>query len=207
MYSPPKVVRTLFSEFIWQSRSDKLLLTFDDGPQPETTPEILDRLDEYDVKGLFFFIGDNVKKYPELAQETKQRGHVLGNHSQRHKNMMWTGSKDMRKEIGDAVETFAEYGLDTPWFRPPYGKFNPALKGALRDFGLTCVMWSLLTHDFKEDFQLVKLSIDQYLKEGSIIVMHDNPNSKNVIIETLDYVVEKADEMGLLFGDTEQCLK
>lgn len=84
---PPFFYRLLFTEAIWRilQRGKKVVyLTFDDGPIPEETPWVLDVLDRYGVKATFFMVGDNVRRYPELFEEVKRRGHSYGNHTMHH---------------------------------------------------------------------------------------------------------------------------
>ena len=87
MYVPPKLFQKLFPKTIWESRVDKVLFTFDDGPNPATTPIILDKLNEHSIKAVFFCVGENVERYPELSKQIVDEGHLIGNHTQTHKNI------------------------------------------------------------------------------------------------------------------------
>ncbi|MBZ0198633.1 MAG: polysaccharide deacetylase family protein, partial [Ignavibacteriaceae bacterium] len=79
-YNPPLVIKKMFGSFVWESKCSKILLTFDDGPIPETTPLILKKLDEKKLKALFFTVGENAEKYRSLCKEILSEGHVIGNH-------------------------------------------------------------------------------------------------------------------------------
>ena len=94
-------------------------LTFDDGPVPEITPEVLKILERRSIRATFFCIGDNVKKYPQLFQQVISAGHTVGNHSFNHLN----GWKTPTGQYVDNVMRCKEY-FTTPLFRPPYGRFS-----------------------------------------------------------------------------------
>ena len=84
-YNPPYFVKKLFSNFIWETSNDKILLTFDDGPTEGATLKILNNLREKKIKAIFFCVGDNIKKHPELAEKILEDGHTIANHTMNHK--------------------------------------------------------------------------------------------------------------------------
>ena len=84
-YNPPDVIKKMFSSFQWKSKTDKVLLTFDDGPIPETTPLILDALSGHKIKAAFFCVGENIQSYPELYRDLIREGHLVCNHTFNHR--------------------------------------------------------------------------------------------------------------------------
>ena len=102
-------------------RSGRVALTFDDGPDPEWTPVILDVLDEYDVKATFFVNGIRVAEYPEIASEVVRRGHSLQNHGYRHQLVTALSDAEVRREIVRSAETITrQTGVTPTCFRPPW---------------------------------------------------------------------------------------
>ncbi len=133
------------------SSARKLALTFDDGPNPAITPKLLDLLDRYNARASFFVIGRYVRECPELVQETAARGHLVGNHTETHPNLLRRTRREIRIELRlchDAISN--ALGSPPKWFRPPFGMRNPWVIPAARELGYRTVMWTLLPGDWKE---------------------------------------------------------
>jgi peptidoglycan-N-acetylglucosamine deacetylase len=173
---PPFFFRWLSPEYLvceLPGPGKVIYLTFDDGPVPEATPEVLDILAKYKAKATFFMVGDNVRKYPELFNRVKQDGHATGNHTFHHLN----GWHTPPGAYIDDVYRFREYS-NTSLFRPPYGRFTPAQYFLLRkDFRF--ILWSVLTGDYHRNTtpeQCLRNAIS-YTRSGSVVVFHDNIKS------------------------------
>ncbi|NCB27964.1 MAG: polysaccharide deacetylase family protein, partial [Bacteroidia bacterium] len=126
----PRFLRPLFGKLTWRVKTDSKLiyLTFDDGPVPEVTPQVLDILDEYGWKATFFCVGDNVRKYPEVYQEVLRRGHRVGNHSFNH-------IRGYRYSVEDYVANVqkASAYIESRLFRPPHGRITFSQIKALKE--------------------------------------------------------------------------
>ncbi|MEX2220824.1 MAG: polysaccharide deacetylase family protein [Candidatus Rokuibacteriota bacterium] len=119
-------------------------LTFDDGPDPECTPRVLDILDREGVRGAFFLIGRRAEKAPSVARRIADAGHDLGNHTWSHPSLWRCGPADTEREIGDGHAAIAQAaGVAPRFFRPPWGKTNLAMFGAIRRLGTPCVFWTV----------------------------------------------------------------
>ncbi len=207
-YTPPKILRKLFSNFIWESKVDKILLTFDDGPNPGSTEIILEQLSKHSVKALFFCVGENVKKYPHLIERIISEGHTVGNHSYSHKNITLKSRAKIDEEIqlgSDAIQKVIE--VSPIYFRPPHGRFDLRTNNFMKKHQLTNIMWSLLTYDYKNDLNIVKFAVQNYITKNSIIVLHDSNKSKDIICGSIDSIVEEVERRGFEFGETSECLK
>ena len=207
-YTPPKILQKMFPNFMWESKVNKILLTFDDGPNPGTTEMILERLSKYSIKALFFCVGENIKKHPHLIEKIITEGHTVGNHSYSHKNIIFMSKSKIDEQIKLCSNTIQEYCRSSPaYFRPPHGRLNLQTNSFMKKHRLTNVMWSLLTYDYKNDLNIVKLAVQNYITKNSIIVLHDSNKSKDIICASIDFIVEEADKRGFKFGETSECLK
>jgi peptidoglycan/xylan/chitin deacetylase (PgdA/CDA1 family) len=142
----------LFGPVIWQTNSPaKLAITFDDGPNPKITPELLNLLDRFQARASFFVIGRFARECPELLREIAERGHTVGNHTLRHPNLFWRSAPRIREELQHCNEAiFAATGAPPRWFRPPFGLRNPWVISEARKLGLDTVLWTLLPGDWRD---------------------------------------------------------
>lgn len=171
IYHVPYIIRKVLPQLLWQYAStDSVYLTFDDGPVPEATPYVLEALAEYGAKATFFCVGDNVRKYPMLYQQIIEEGHAVGNHTYHHKNGWKTDTSQYLQDVAAAAAV-----IDSPYFRPPYGKLRPTqMKMLAKDYSI--VMWDVLSGDYdpKRTPEQCLQTVVQYSKPGSIIVFHDS---------------------------------
>lgn len=161
-------------------------LTFDDGPNPKTTPYILGVLKKYGLKATFFCVGENVKKHPELYNLIIEEGHFVGNHTFNHLK----GWKTKHQEYIDNVNQCSAY-VSSTLFRPPYGKMSLRQYNALKNrFHL--IFWDVLAPDFDvncpaEDCLTI---VKKKTRPGSILVFHDNLKVKNKLANLLPDAIE-----------------
>jgi peptidoglycan/xylan/chitin deacetylase (PgdA/CDA1 family) len=205
-YNPPVIIQKLFPAFRWESRVRKILLTFDDGPVPGLTETILKKLGDNKIKGLFFCVGSNVRKSPLLVQEIINEGHTIGCHTYNHTNLTSPDFNPIVEIDGFNRLVFDKFGVEVKYFRPPHGRFNLYTNKILKEREMVNVMWSLLTYDFKGDLAKVKMSVSWCMRDNSIIVLHDNLKSQNIISDSIDYIVREAAGKGFSFGEPVECL-
>ena len=161
-----------------------IYLTFDDGPNPNLTPKVLDLLAKYKQKATFFCIAKNAEKYPEIVRRIVAEGHTLGSHDLHHH---WTSNfrltKKMTAEIGESVRILEEIsGVKIKFYRPPVGLSNPHLFAALKKLNLQCVGWSKSVCDNgNRNVRAIKKipNLARKLKAGDIILLHDNAPARN----------------------------
>ncbi len=208
LYNPPVVVKKIFHDFQWNSSSKKILLSFDDGPNIETTERILDTLNLFGIKAIFFCVGNNIKNNPSLVDLILSEGHIIGNHTYNHKKIDKLRPAKLHEEI-DSVCSILEqrHYYCTKYFRPPFGRFNFLTSRILKEKELKNVMWSLFTFDYKNDLNVVKFVINNYLEKDSIVVFHDNLKSKEIIIKALDFLFEEVSKKDFEIGIPAECLK
>jgi peptidoglycan-N-acetylglucosamine deacetylase len=186
----------IFPDAIFRIRTtEKLLyLTFDDGPDPDSTCQLLDILGKYNIKALFFCDGRAAEEYPDLIDKIKSNGHLIGNHGYNHLNGWFTNLKDY---IGD-TEKAAPY-TSSNLFRPPYGRLRPDQYRKLKET-YKIFFWDLMPYDF--DIRLgSNISFDilkRKMRNGSIIVLHDTPQSSAISI--LDRFIDYSISCGYRFA-------
>lgn len=153
-------------------------LSFDDGPQPDYTPGVLERLAEHRVRAAFYLVGRNVERDPATAKRIAQAGHTLGNHSYAHV----TGNPfDVRASFADIAACqkaiAGATGVRPTCYRPPFGTHTPARLIAARRHGLRTVTWSLDANDWQcRSLDDAVLCADALLREarpGDLILLHD----------------------------------
>jgi len=157
---------------------DKVVLTFDDGPDPLYTPRILDILKKYNVRAVFFLVGENVRKYPQLAQKIVEEGHDIGNHSFNHANLLILKSRAIKKNIMMANREIAnKTGMVPQFFRPPRGLYNKAVLDLCDGLGMKVILWSLTSLDWRgvSATKMTKMVLKK-VKGGDIILFHDSGN-------------------------------
>ncbi len=160
-----------------------IYLTFDDGPIPEATPEILGILETYKVTATFFMVGDNVRRNPEIFEMVNKAGHAIGNHTYHHLNGWKTPPGAYIEDVA-RCEQYFQSGL----FRPPYGRFNLSQYFLLRK-KYRFVLWSVLTWDFDRRTTpeiCLQYALDN-TGEGSVVVFHDSVKS----IENVRYALPR----------------
>lgn len=174
------------TECDFEPDGNEVMLTFDDGPDPEKTPQILSLLEKYGAQGVFFVIGKNVDAYPELARLTTQKGHVLGSHSYAHGYGFDLLSAD--KVADELLQTDAAIrratGTDCLYFRPPYGITNPNIAKALLRFNYRVIGWNLRSLDtvIHQPEKLEKRVLKR-IRPGSIILLHDTAPAVLPVLE------------------------
>lgn len=176
----------------------KIALTFDDGPHPYLTQEILDILAEYEVKATFFMVGVNVINYPDAARAVLRAGHEVGNHTYSHSHMKKMNEPQVWRELGlceDALEELCEYRPHL--FRPPEGAVNVYVQNCSAENDYTLILWSLDTRDWEnKDTHKIVDSVLSNVSGGDIILMHDYIGSRSKTPEALRILLPKLLERG-----------
>ncbi|PUB12007.1 polysaccharide deacetylase family protein [Paenisporosarcina sp. OV554] len=150
----------------------QVALTFDDGPDPKVTPQILATLAKYDAKATFFMLGSRVESYPEIANDVLTAGHELGNHTWTHANLTNMATDSITKEVSRTNNIIEQATGQAPTvFRPPYGAFNDDI---LNELQLPVVLWDVDTLDWKHrDAAQLLTSVKSSVHDGSNVLMHD----------------------------------
>jgi peptidoglycan/xylan/chitin deacetylase (PgdA/CDA1 family) len=182
-------------------------LTFDDGPDPDSTPPVLDALDAAGVKATFFVVGEQLMKHHAVAREALARGHELGLHGFEHKRHESMPGGMASDDVARSIGTFeAAVGHRPRWFRPPYGQFNERSYQACRDLGLEPVYWSAWGLDWETiTAERIAEIVSRDLSDGTVIVLHDSVRyahrpSAAPTAEAVPLIAARAAEAGLALG-------
>jgi peptidoglycan/xylan/chitin deacetylase (PgdA/CDA1 family) len=153
--------------------SNKIALTFDDGPG-KATPAVLDLLKQANIRATFFLCGQNVERYPELARRIAEEGHEIGNHTYSHPRLLGRTPGKIAYEIESAQTIIAHHtGHKPTLFRPPYGLRWFGLFSILKRNGLTSVMWSVNSLDWKLSVDQIVARVLGGIRPGAIVLFHD----------------------------------
>jgi peptidoglycan/xylan/chitin deacetylase (PgdA/CDA1 family) len=172
---------------------DRILITIDDGPDPRDTPVLLDLLDAFQTKAVFFVIGEKVRKYPELAREIVRRGHELGNHTLSHPAAtFWcAGPRRTRREIEGGSRAIEEVtGVKPHWFRAPVGHRNLFTHPIAGELGMEVVAWRRRGFDAVErDVKKILRRVLNGCEPGDIVLVHEStPVAEEVLRGVLEGV-------------------
>jgi len=157
--------------------SNKVAITFDDGPSMEFTPAILDILAEYNVPATFFMVGSHVEKYPEIARRIVEEGHAVGNHTHNHRNLPTLSTVDLQKELMEATAVITEVTGEYPRFvRPPRGMYDDRFRRMAKLIGQEIVLWSISTRDWRYGVtaSYIERLVESKVRGGDIILFHDS---------------------------------
>jgi peptidoglycan/xylan/chitin deacetylase (PgdA/CDA1 family) len=154
---------------------DGVVLTFDDGPHPEGTPAVLEALARADAKAIFFMVGEQVERYPEVAAEVAAAGHEIALHAFRHRNQMRVTPAWLADDLARGGAAIARAtGVEPRLYRPPYGIFTPAgLPLARRDYDL--LLWSKWGRDWRRRTSATEIAslATRDLTPGDVVLLHD----------------------------------
>lgn len=207
-YGSSKIEANYFINSIHIGKSKGVALTFDDGPDPNTTPAILAVLKKFDVTATFFVIGRKAELYPDLLRQMDAEGHTIANHSYSHSyGIGFFSTKRLSDDIARCNEVIAAILGKTPiLFRPPFGVTNPRYAAALKKNGMISVGWSLRSLDTqaKNKYQVIEKVISN-IKRRDIVLLHDHLpvtadalediiehcRNKRVLLEPLSKVINK----------------
>lgn len=162
---------------MYQGKTNKkvVALTFDDGPDQHFTPKILDVLKKHHVKATFFLMGTRLAKHPQVAKRMVREGHAIGNHTFWHPNLVKTGMNNMTWELKRTNKLIkSTTGVQTRWFRAPYGILNEKLILKLGNMGYKGIGWSIDTEDWKGlPADKITAHVVNDVHPGAIILMHN----------------------------------
>lgn len=202
--SLPRAVGWLYPDIVFRTsaREQTAYLTFDDGPNPQLTPRILDILDRHRARATFFLLGSRAERNPELVRAIIQAGHGVGNHTFSHPDPWRAPAADVIREL-DRTTVLLDHlcGRPPAWMRPPYGHFTRPIRDWCSRRRQKLIMWDLGPGDFLASISSANVvrHVTSYVRPGSIIVLHDNPRCRATTPEALESVLARLTDDGWRF--------
>jgi peptidoglycan/xylan/chitin deacetylase (PgdA/CDA1 family) len=184
-----------------------LYLTFDDGPQPGNTPDLLALLGQHEAQVTFFNVGSNVKKHPELVRDCASQGHYIADHTWDHASLEGMSHEDFidevertRQAILDAASDLLNLDHNVRYVRPPYGATDDNTRQYAAELGMAVVLWNVDTQDWRRPgTQAIANHLLSHAKPGAIILMHDGGGDRSQTIAALKTVLPQLQEQGYVF--------
>lgn len=176
----------------------QVALTFDDGPNPTWTPQILDILDRYGVKATFFVTGQQVATHPDLARAIVQRGHSIGNHTWSHTRLTATshqGIVDQLTSTSNVIRSTTGYIVSCA--RPPYMAGNAEVFNTIASVGMRPAYWTVDTNDWRRPGVEAIVSRALSVRADGVVLMHDSGGDRSQTIAALPVIIEGLQARGL----------
>ncbi|MDQ0903844.1 polysaccharide deacetylase family protein [Paenibacillus sp. V4I7] len=197
-------------EIVWEITTDEkvIALTFDDGPHPEYTAQILKLLKQYEARATFFVVGNKVKRFPDVLNQTLREGHEIANHTYSHAYL--SKKNNIKKEINQTEELIYDTtGRRCLLFRPPGGFYNERLVAAVRAEGYKLIMWSwqLDTKDWSTPgVNTIVNRVLKNAKNGNIVLFHDYIEGPTQTIAALKIILPELKSRGYQLVTVSQLL-
>ncbi len=190
------ILTHIFPTITWYKSSNKtnIYFTFDDGPHPTFTPQILNIMKSFQSQATFFVTGKNCEKYPHIVQQIIDEGHTIGLHSYSHQSLLFKSRQQLNYELVHPQKILEKInGSRSTIFRPPYGRFTPRLINLCHQLDLRIIMWDIMSCDF--DLKIPNHTIVnrmlEVIRNGSIVVFHDGHKNSARTVNILPYIIEK----------------
>lgn len=190
------------------STKEKIIaLTFDDGPEPLLTENILDVLKKNKIQAAFFFIGNKMEKHPDVVKRVVADGHIIGNHSYSHHR--WFDLFPRKKMVAELQQTnniaAKITGKKIKFFRPPYGVTTPVLAKAINALGFETIGWNIRSFDtvIKDPSRLPE-RISQRLRNGAILLLHDTAPATQQSLQT---IIDRIGQQGYSFARLDHLIQ
>jgi len=212
LIKPGGFFRMFYPSLLWRMpKTDEkcIYLTFDDGPHPTITPQVLDILRDYNAKATFFCIGNNVRKFPETFELVKKEGHSVGCHTYNHEDGWKTDTEAYIKSILEANSL-----INSNLFRPPHGKIKYSQLKKLQTLNfntdstlytlnskLKIVAWTVIAYDWDHALspERVYQNVIKNAGDGAIVAFHDSEKAYSNMISALPRVLEHFTQKGFKF--------
>ncbi len=184
-------------------------LTFDDGPLPPYTNQILDVLEKYQSQATFFAIGKSIEKYPELVRMIVEKGSEMGNHSYSHQSMWFKPNEFLKLEIAKTDAILYQLGATgTIHFRPPWGRRLFGLPLLISQMQKKLIMWDIDSKDYFDELSAEEIAnhVIQSIRPGAIVVMHDGGGDRSRTVQATEVIIKTLQDKGYSFQTVSQVL-
>jgi peptidoglycan-N-acetylglucosamine deacetylase len=181
-------------DVLWMGNTNQKIvaLTFDDGPDPIYTPQILKTLGKYNVPATFFLVGENVQKYPELVTAEMKNGHLIGNHTYSHPHLNMLSTVNIQTQLAETDKViFKITGKKSKFFRPPYEELTENILSSSHSQHKQIILSTLtLEHELAKTPQAKADRVIRLAFPGAIILAHDGRLNRHSTVEALPYLIK-----------------
>jgi peptidoglycan/xylan/chitin deacetylase (PgdA/CDA1 family) len=201
-----RLLQPTFPHCLWcgNSNSKTIALTFDDGPHPQYTPQVLSVLNRYNITASFFWLGNCVNRFPDIAKTVSEQGHWIGLHGYEHDSFPLLSPTQLKQSlektqiaIYNACNLSPEKVRDV---RPPNGFFTPQTLHLFQQWNYRPVMWSVVPEDWVHPgVNVVVNRVIKQVKNGSLIVLHDGYFGGKDVVETINILIPRLLQEGYEF--------
>ncbi len=206
--SLPQLRRTVWPYFLGTGSSSSVALTFDDGPDPKSTPLFIEELDRLGVKATFFVLGEMAERYPYSLRELVSAGHEIALHGNWHRNHLFRSARSIRYDMERSYATVSEIAAAAPiFFRPPYGVITRPTLATASQLGLRSVLWGTWGRDWRKlaTPSSVMKDLKSNFAPGCTVLLHDSdctsyPGSYRATLAALPDLAELCAQNGLKLG-------
>ena len=205
---PASFLGTTIEEAKLSSNKKVIALTFDDGPWPETTAQVLDILKKNDIKATFCVIGQNVKNFPDIMKRVVAEGHAVANHTWHH----WYHSMSPQTaayEIDNTTDIiYKTTGVKTNMFRPPGGIMTNGVAAYAKNSKYALIMWSSDSVDYsRPSVPRLISNVFREAKPGGIVLMHDGGGNRSQTVQALPTIIDNFRKQGYSFVTVPELLE
>lgn len=190
-----------------KNAGNEIALTFDDGPHPEYTLQILDILKEEGVRATFFVIGENVGQHPEILSRIISEGHAVGNHTYAHHRPICQTKDDLYRDLEKNRRLLQSFSVEDRLFRPPGGEYDEKVLSLAAQMDFDIILWTVDTVDWRAPApeEIVNRVLSN-VKSGDIILMHDYVWGKSSTPEALRILLPILKEQGYTFLTVDELI-
>lgn len=208
LYASFSIRSSIYGKIYWRGRTDRkqIALTFDDGPHPKYTREILNILWHEEVAATFFLVGKKIQAFPEVAQEIKSSGHELAFHGYTHRALWMKSRRTLQDEVDKSREVFRRVlGFEPKLFRPPYGIRGRSIMRMAARNGWKTILWTRAGWDWTEisGAEVARRALRKP-QAGSILLLHDSNGpsleaDRSRTVEALQIIIKNLKQQGFTF--------
>jgi peptidoglycan-N-acetylglucosamine deacetylase len=194
--------------------SKRLALTYDDGPNDPYTRQLLEVLAKHEVRATFFMIGRYVYQKPEIVRELVKAGHVVGNHTFTHPQLIFETPTQIRAQFTACEQILSDtVGAHSNLFRPPFGGRRPAVMREVREHGMQPIMWSVTGYDWKPTTaERIERIVTRQVRGGDVILLHDGGHEgmgvdRSHTVQATDRLITRFKAQGYEFITVPEMMK
>ena len=186
----------------------EIALTFDDGPDPVYGPQILALLVRYRVPATFFYIGNLVERYPEIAAQAERAGFVIGNHTWDHSELPLLSPDQVQSELSQTNDAiFKATGIRPTLMRPPYGAITPAIETQNAQDNLSTILWDVDPRDWaRPSTDAITWNVLTNVHDGAIVLLHEGGGDRSQTVAALEQIIPALSQSGYHFVTVPQMI-